>query len=221
MSPRRHLSLGHATLATALRGSVAVLACGAAAASRRLARAAIAAAVLGAVPAHAANDFNVGIGAGPARGRVDCVSSFPCDHSGSFANVSAGYRFGEVWDVRAQYFGASKFKGGDTTPLGTEFGGSFKVSGLAVTGGYTWRFAPAWSATGRLGIATVRTRFAYSAPFSGSASQTTTQPVFGLGVGYAITPQVRVGVDYDATRFKVHTTRGPLQMLGVAAQFSF
>jgi hypothetical protein len=32
---------------------------------------------------------------------------------------------------------------------------------------------------------------------------------------------VSLGVDYDATRFKVHTTRGRLQMLGLAAQFSF
>lgn len=40
-------------------------------------------------------------------------------------------------------------------------------------------------------------------------------------MAYAITPTLRVGLDYDLTRFKVHTTRGQLQMLGVAAQYSF
>ena len=189
--------------------------------AHRLIRAILAVIVFVAVPARAAEGFSVGVAAGPARGRVDCVASFACDRSGGFASVSAGYQLNDAWDVRAQFFDASTFEGGDTTPLGTPFGGSFKVAGIGVTGGYTWRFAPSWSATGRIGLATVRTRFEYSAPFSGSASQTTTQPLVGIGVGYAVTPTIRIGIDYDATRFKVHTTRGPLQMLGVAAQFSF
>ena len=67
----------------------------------------------------------------------------------------------------------------------------------------------------------MRTRFDYANTVWGSASQTTTQPLLGLGVAYAITPTLRLGLDYDLTRFKVHTTRGRLQMLGVAAQFSF
>jgi len=32
---------------------------------------------------------------------------------------------------------------------------------------------------------------------------------------------VRLSLDYDLTRFKVHTTRGPLQMLSLAVQYSF
>lgn len=181
----------------------------------------LAALALTSLPAGAANDFSIGVGAGAARGRVDCVASFPCDRSGTTASVSAAWRFGDGFDLRAQYFGAGSFKGGDTSPLGTEFGGSFKVGAIGFTGGYTWTFAPAWSLTGRLGFASVRTRFEYASPFTGSASKTTTQPLGGVGLGYAVTPQIRLGLDYDATRFKVHTTHGPLQMLGVSAQYSF
>ena len=43
------------------------------------------------------------------------------------------------------------------------------------------------------------------------------QPLAGLGVGYQITPALRIGLDYDVTRFKVYRTHGSLQMLGVAA----
>jgi hypothetical protein len=32
---------------------------------------------------------------------------------------------------------------------------------------------------------------------------------------------VRLSLDYDLTRFKVHKTHGSLQMLGFAAQYSF
>ena len=169
----------------------------------------------------AAADFSVGVGVGADRGRVDCVASFPCDHSSASAKLFAGYRVSEAVDVQAVYFDAGRFKGGDTTPLGTEFGGTFKVSGFGLTGGYRWDFAPSWSLAGRAGLAAMRTRFDYANAAFGSASKTTVQPLLGLGLGYAITPTVRLSLDYDVTRFKVHTTRGSLQMLGVSAQYSF
>ena len=189
---------------------------------RRVARRLLTAvALIGASTAAAATDFSVGLGAGADQGRVDCVASFPCERSSAHAKLFAGYQFSGAIDVQAVYFDAGSFKGGDTTPLGTEFGGTFKVNGFGVTAGYRWGFAPSWSLTTRAGLASVRTRFDYANTVWGSASQTTAQPLLGLGVAYAITPTLRLGLDYDVTRFKVHTTRGPLQMFGVAAQFSF
>jgi hypothetical protein len=179
-----------------------------------------AAALIGAGPVAAA-DFSVGVGAGPDQGRVDCVGSFPCDRSSAHWKLSAGYQLGRTVDLQAVWFDAGHFKGGDTTPLGTEFGGTFKVSGFGVTGGYRWELAPSWSLAGRAGIAAMRTRFDYANAAFGSASKTTVQPLLGLGLACAVTPSVRLSLDYDVTRFKVHTTRGPLQMLGLAAQYSF
>jgi len=179
-----------------------------------------AAALLGAGAACGA-DFSVGIGAYADRGRVDCVASFPCDRSSAGGKLFAGYRVSPEVDVQAVWFDAGHFKGGDTTPLGTEFGGSFKVSGFGLTGGYRWELAPSWSLVGRAGLAVMRTRFDYANAAFGSASKTTAQPLLGFGLAYAVTPAVRLSLDYDVTRFKVHTTRGPLQMLGVAAQYSF
>jgi opacity protein-like surface antigen len=185
------------------------------------ARGLLAAAALLASTTAAAADFSVGVGAGLDRGKVDCVASFPCDHNNSFAKLYGSYQVIDAVDVQLVYFDAGRFKGGDTTPLGTQFGGTFKVSGFGLTGGYRWAFMPQWSLTARAGIASVRTRFEYASPFSGSVSETTTQPLAGLGVAYAITPTIRIGLDYDVTRLKVYKTRGSLQMLGVAAQFSF
>lgn len=178
-------------------------------------------ALLGVGVAAAANDYSVGLSAGADQGRVDCVTSFPCNHRSTHLKLTAGYRLAEAVDVQAVYFDAGRFKGGNTTPLGTRFGGTFKVNGFGLTAGYRWDVAPLWSVTARAGLASVRTRFDHANPVWGSASQSTAQPLFGVGVAYAITPTFRVGLDYDLTRFKVHTTRGRLQMLGVAAQYSF
>ena len=168
-----------------------------------------------------AADFDIALSAGLDNGRVDCVASAPCDRRGTHFKATAAYRLADPIDVQLTFFDAGKFKGGDTTPLGTEFGGKFKVNGLGLSAGYRWAFAPAWSLGARAGLARVRTHFDHANPVWGSASQTTTQPLLGVGIAYAITPTIRLGLDYDMTRFKVHTTRGPLQMLGLAAQFSF
>ena len=185
----------------------------------RLRALAFAAALIG--TGAAAGELSLGVSAGADQGRVDCVASFACDHRSSHVKLYAGYEVAPAIDVQLAFFDAGRFRGGDTTPLGTEFGGTFKVSGIGVTAGYRWAFTPAWSLTARAGLASVRTRFDYANTAWGSASQTTAQPMIGLGLAYAISPTVRLGVDYDATRFKVHTTRGRLQMLGLAAQFSF
>jgi hypothetical protein len=181
----------------------------------------IVAAGLASAGSAAADDFSAGVGGGADRGHVDCVSSFACDRSATFAKAFVGYRWGDAVELQALYFDAGHFKGGDITPLGSEFGGTFKVSGFGLSAGYRWVVAPAWSVTARAGAASVRTRFDYANDLASSVSKTTLQPLAGIGIAYAVTPQWRVGVDYDVSRFKVHTTRGPLQMLGLAAQFSF
>ena len=188
---------------------------------RRGFRGLLAATVLTGAVAAVAADFSVGVGAGTGRGRGECVDSFSCDRSNSYWKFVAGYRLSEPVDVQAVYFDAGRFKGGDTTPLGTDFGGRFEVSGFGLTGGYRWVLAPSLSFGARAGLAAVRTRFDYERADLGTASKTTLQPLAGLGLAYAITPNVRLSLDYDVTRFKVHSTRGSLQMLGLAAQYSF
>ena len=165
--------------------------------------------------------WHIGLGAGLDRGRVDCLSGFACDRSSASGKVFVGGRVLDLLDVQLTVFDAGRFKGADTAPLGTEFGGDFKVAGLALTAGYRWSLAPDWSATARAGVAAVRTRFVYDNDAWGSAKKTTAQPYASVGIAYAVTPQVHVGLDYDLTRFKAYRDRGSLQTLGVAVRFEF
>lgn len=171
--------------------------------------------------AAAAADFSIGAGAGSDKGKGRCVDAFACDRNDAHWKLFAGLPLAGAFEVQAVVFDAGRFKGGDTTPLGSEFGGRFEVSGAGLTGGYRWAIAPSWSLVGRLGVAAVRTRFDYADATVGSASETTAQPLTGLGVAYALTPSVRLSLDYDLTRFKVHKSHGSLQMLGLAVQTSF
>ena len=197
----------------ALRPMAAALTALLAAASATLAAAAASA-------APAAN-FSLGASAGVDQGRVDCVASFPCERRSADLKLFVGYALNEAVELRALYFNAGRFKGGGTAPAGLQFGGGFKVSGIGITAGYRWDIVPLWSVAAQAGLASVTTRFEHANPVWRSVSQTTVQPLVGVGLAYAVTPALRLGIDFDASRFKVHTTRGPLHMLGLFAQFSF
>ena len=186
-----------------------------------LAGASLAAILATTAPEARAADWSVGFAAGPAQGRVECVDAFPCDRSGAFWKIAGAWRATPEVELQLSAFGTGKFDGGDTTDLGTAFGGDFRVNGLGFTAGYRWALAPGWSVAARLGVASVRTRFGYAAPFDGSRSKTLAQPLGGIGIAYELTPQWRLGLDYDETRFKVHEQRGALRMLGVSAQYGF
>ena len=168
-----------------------------------------------------ADGISIGIGAGIDRGRTDCVTAYACDHGNSFGKVDAAYRLDSGVEFRTLAFDAGRFQGGDTTPLGTPFGGRFRVTGAGFVAGYRWAFAPGWSLLGQASVASVRTRFDYAAPFSGDVSETTTQPLVGASLGYDVAPNWRVSLEYEQTRFKVYTTRGSLQLLGASVHYVF
>ena len=216
MSPRRPHPFGRVASSIALRtrGSVAV-------AITAAVTTAVGVGVCTAAQAAGEPSFSIGVAAGPAGGRVDCVASFPCDRASSQFKLSGAWNFADAWDAQLAYFRAGRFLGGDPIPAGGEFGGTFRVDGVGLTAGYHWTFAPGWSVIARLGAASVRTRFEYANALAGDVSKTTLQPLGGVGIGYAVTPALQIGVDYDVTRFKVYRKQGSLRALGIAAQFSF
>lgn len=168
-----------------------------------------------------AGDFSIGAGVGLDHGETNCVSAYACGHSSAHAKMFLDYRVVDGVELQALAFDAGRFDGGDTSPRGTPFGGRFKVRGVGVAAGYRWTFMPEWSVKGQIGVVSVRTQFDYAAPFTGEVGKTTTQPLAGLSLAYAVTPNWQLSLDYDETRFKAHTTHGSLRMVGLAAQYAF
>ena len=176
-------------------------------------------AVIFGTPAEA-TELSLGATAGPAQGRTDCLSGQPCDHSGGFGKLEVTGRWDGGLELGASYFHAGAFKGRDQLDEAI-YGGNFSLDALGLTAGYGWRFAPAWRLVGRAGVAAVRTHFRYDDPYSGTANKTTLQPLAGVGLAYAVTPKVDIGIAYDETRFKAHQSHGPLRMPGVSLRWNF
>ncbi len=190
-----------------------------------LTAAALAGLLFSALPARAQVEglkgLSIGAGASVVHGRTDCVSSYPCDRRDAAFKLFGAYRVAESIELQALVLQTGRLQGGNTTLAGTDFGGDFKVQAFGLTGGYRWPLAGGWLLKANAGIAAVRTRFRYAAPYTGETSKTVAQPLVGLGVAYPLAPGWELSLDYDATRFKVHTQYGNLQMLGVSARYSF
>ena len=90
MSPRRPHPFGRVASSIALRtrGSVAV-------AITAAVTTAVGVGVCTAAQAAGEPSFSIGVAAGPAGGRVDCVASFPCDRASSQFKLSGAWNFAD------------------------------------------------------------------------------------------------------------------------------
>ncbi|CAN5234037.1 hypothetical protein BH09PSE6_BH09PSE6_01690 [soil metagenome] len=180
------------------------------------------AAVCNSAAAAEPSPWYAGLGGGLDNGRVDCLDGFKCDHTDKAWKIFAGYQVDPNTELQLTWFNAGHFNGADIAPLGTRFGGEFGVTGFAFTYGYRYVFMPSWTLVGRGGLAINKARFDYYEPaYGGDKSKTTAQPYGSLGIGYAVSPDITVGFDYDLTRFKAHQDKGLLQTFGVSAQYAF
>ena len=91
-------------------------------------------------------------GVGPDGGRVGCVASFACDLGSAAWNLFGTCRLARAVDLQAVYFDSGSFRGGDATALGTEFGCTFKLSGIGISAGYCWDVPPSWILSAPPGI---------------------------------------------------------------------
>ncbi|CAN5148838.1 hypothetical protein BH09PSE6_BH09PSE6_08300 [soil metagenome] len=175
-------------------------------------------------PAFAADPapFYLGGAIGLNNGRVDCLEDFKCDHTDKALKLFGGYLVTPETELQLTWFNAGHFNGGNVAPLGTRFGGEFGVTGWAFTGGYRYALQPGVTLVARGGLSLVRANFDYSNPaYGGDKSKTTAQPYGGLSALYSVTPQIKVGLDYDLTRFKAHRDNGLLQTFSLSAQYAF
>ena len=69
--------------------------------------------------------------------------AFSCGRSGASWKLFAAWRPGELFELQPLAGGAGRGEGGDTTPLGSEFGGGFKVRGFGLSAGDRRFSAPA------------------------------------------------------------------------------
>ncbi|RZL30770.1 MAG: hypothetical protein EOP35_23280 [Rubrivivax sp.] len=154
---------------------------------------------------------------GQANLDVDCSGVQACDRDATGGKAMFGYGFGNGFAVEGGYTNFGKFRASDAG-----IGLRARPEALSLSGAYTADLSPQWALTGRLGVATVRTRLdADLGTLSGSDSERSTQPIAGVAVSYALTPTTRVELGVDATRTEYQGERSNVRLVSLGARFAF
>lgn len=180
----------------------------------------LAAALCAATQGHA-GDLYVGAALGPSKVNVVDCSGINCETSDTGFKVFGGFRLAPELSVEALYVDFGQASAGNglagLTLKSTAYG-----AGIA----YQLKLAPQWSAVGRLGIASVDTTLTGSLNVlglsgSGSRSNSTTQPYYGLAVNYAVNRELSVQAAWDASKGEIYDASGRLEMFSIGLAFDF
>lgn len=142
------------------------------------------------------------VGGGTSSMSADCAGTTSCDKNGNSFKLVGGYRLGGGIAIEGVAFDLGKAKA--TAPIGNlNVAAEFKTKGYGVGVAVYGDFAQNWSATARLGVASMKGTTSVSAPgLAGSDSETSTQAYAGLGVAYRFTDTVSAELGVDSTRAK-------------------
>lgn len=165
----------------------------------------------------------VGAGVGAGNVDVDCSGLTSCDKSNTGYKIYGGYQFGGGWAAELAYFDWGKVTGtGTITGLGTG-SGKLRATGVGVGVAYFFPVAPDWVPVVRLGVART-TGKATLTDTVGSISDTThsTQPYFGLGIGYKLMPQLFLTGEVDFSKVKyLSTEKDDTRLISIGVHYAF
>lgn len=163
---------------------------------------AIAAATLTAVPAFAQGYIGFGVGSSRATGGDGTTAGTTITGSNSSKSsykIYGGFQFTPNWGVEAQYTDLGNRSFVLSNPLvaaGAPGSGSTRANQFSIAGTGTLPLSSSFSLIGKLGVTANRTSSSASAGFVVN-SQNRTDAIIGVGVQYAITPALKVRLEYE------------------------
>lgn len=180
-------------------------------------------AVLGSV-ATAAGTGNLYAGGsfGITDADIDCEGTTSCDNSDTGFKIYGGYKLSKELSVEVGYFNFGKPRA--TVPVAGIPPVDADLETTAFTAGVAYRasIATDWNLILRGGLALVSTEAsARVGSFSGNDSENTAKLYVGLGVGYAITPQLTVEGSWDFTQGEIEGESFRVDLLSIGLNYAF
>jgi len=180
-----------------------------------LAMSLIAVAALGCGVAHAQsapakNKSYATVLVGMDKASFDCAGLTPCDNKDKFLKLSLGAEVGSGFAAEVGFSNYGRAKAGTSTTTAN--------AGTAMAA-YRYDVIDSLSATGRLGLAYVRTtqRNGSTEEYKGSI-----QPVAGFSLQYAFTPQFEAVIGAEFTRAKdANDNKASIKAFGIGASGRF
>ena len=142
----------------------------------------------------------IGGAGGATRSNADCTGTSSCDNSDTGWKVYAGYNINPMFGVEAVGYDMGTIR---ATVLFSVFGpinASLKTTGFALAGVINVPFGASVDLIGRLGVASNKLQVdVISGNLSGSDSETSTGPLWGIGLAFKVSPNVAIRTEIDGT----------------------
>jgi len=172
-----------------------------------------------------AQSMYLGGSVGEANFSADCAGSTKCDQGGSGYKVYGGYRLHKNLAVEAGFasFGSANAEG-EVDGVGS-VRAKFRSQGVFLAGAVRAPLGDDATAVARLGIMHVKTKAIVDLldlDSSGSTTERSVKPMFGLGLEMSVTKNVQARLDIDFTSSAdIDDESGTLRMISAGIQASF
>jgi len=163
-----------------------------------------------------------GFAGGATHTNADCTGTVSCDNSDTGWKAYAGYNINPMFGV--EVLGYDMGKPNAVVPV-FGFGlvnASLNTTGYALAGVINVPLGPGFDLMGRLGVGSNKLKVdVASGGVGGSDSETSTQALWGIGLGFRLTPNVSVRTEIDGTSATYGGERfdSTLYSLGLSIRF--
>lgn len=165
-----------------------------------------------------------GVSLGMGSFKIDCSGTLGCTKSDLGGKVYGGYMLAPMVSAELGYvdFGSALTRSSSGGAMV-----SASVEAVAVTAALALRaeVMPAWTGVARLGVASVRSTRKNTVDATGvvygEGSQMKTKPYLGLGLEYALTPQLKATLGADVTQATVDDSKGQVRLYSLGAQYAY
>lgn len=159
------------------------------------------AALIHAHPALAQHAY-IGASAGQSSFQVDSTGATTSDTKDTGYKLYGGARLGDHWGIEAALFDLGKVSGRSVVPGGGTIDVAAEVRGASLAGTALLPLGAA-SVFAKAGFAHVRARVdADVAGMSASGSESSVQPLVGIGATYAFTPRLSARIEWERMRVR-------------------
>lgn len=154
----------------------------------------------------------------------DCQGQISCGTNATSYKLFSGYQFHPNFAVEASYSNLGKFKS-SYADVGSTQSTQVKTSSFELAAVGNHQFTSELSGFAKLGIASVKAEGEFwgtgTAPAYASASTTSTQPVWGLGVNYKLTKELALRAEFESRKVKFGDDKETVRNLNVGLQYHF
>lgn len=161
--------------------------------------AAIAAATLLGATAAQAQPY-VGVSAGQSDYKVDCTGASSCDNQDAGYKLFGGWMFTPNFGVEGALFDLGKARGATDLPIFGPLDVQTRARGISLVGVAALPVDD-FALFAKAGVAYTRAELKASGAFGGTETESTFNPVYGVGASYAFTRNIGARIEWE--RFRI------------------